>query len=260
VRRTSTIILAGRTLLREGIASLLHNTAYKVTAAATAELEQIRILAGRQILAIVGIDDVNGNGSEITENIRLLRSMMPDAKIVILAERTGPIDLESVALLAADGYIINLGSRDILLKALELTLLTQQVFVLGPHAGLSAERAEASPHQRAPKFGDGPHSANTVVPLSNRERQVLICLAQGQSNKAIARLCQISEATVKVHLKAILRKTNARNRTQAAIWAIGHGLRDAALAHNRSVATDAPSLSPAEPTARIESEIAGSKS
>jgi two-component system nitrate/nitrite response regulator NarL len=83
---------------------------------------------------------------------------------------------------------------------------------------------------------------------------VLICLARGQSNKGIARVCGISEATVKVHLKAILRKTNMRNRTQAAIWAIEHGLRDSTLNVNAEMAkhvakeaTDAPSLSPAEP-------------
>jgi two-component system nitrate/nitrite response regulator NarL len=66
--------------------------------------------------------------------------------------------------------------------------------------------------------------------LSHRERQVLICLSRGGSNKVIARLCHISEATVKVHLKAILRKTNARNRTQAAVWAIEHGVADANVA------------------------------
>jgi two-component system, NarL family, nitrate/nitrite response regulator NarL len=51
-------------------------------------------------------------------------------------------------------------------------------------------------------------------------------LAQAKSNKVIARLCKISEATVKVHVKAILRKTNTLNRTQAAIWAVEHGFRD----------------------------------
>jgi DNA-binding CsgD family transcriptional regulator len=92
------------------------------------------------------------------------------------------------------------------------------------------------------------------IQLSHRERQVLICLAHGQSNKGIARVCGISEATVKVHLKAILRKTNMRNRTQAAIWAIEHGLRDSTLNVNAEMpkhlakkATDAPSLSAAEP-------------
>ena len=67
-------------------------------------------------------------------------------------------------------------------------------------------------------------------------------------------MCDISEATVKVHLKAILRKSNMRNRTQAAIWAIEHGLRDFTLnnsaempKHLAKEATDAPSLLPAEP-------------
>jgi DNA-binding CsgD family transcriptional regulator len=62
--------------------------------------------------------------------------------------------------------------------------------------------------------------------LSPRERQVAMCLAHGKSNKEIARLCTISEATVKVYLKAILRKTRLKNRTQAAVWVIRHGFGD----------------------------------
>ena len=65
---------------------------------------------------------------------------------------------------------------------------------------------------------------------TQRESQVLICLAHGESNKSIARLCNITESTVKVHLKAILRKTRAQNRTQAAIWGIEHGFREMTLA------------------------------
>jgi DNA-binding CsgD family transcriptional regulator len=79
-----------------------------------------------------------------------------------------------------------------------------------------------------PPGSDGP-GASAAMQLSSRERKVLISLAHGRSNKAIARLCQLSEATVKVHLKAILRKTNTRNRTQAAIWAIEHQFREDAL-------------------------------
>jgi DNA-binding CsgD family transcriptional regulator len=62
--------------------------------------------------------------------------------------------------------------------------------------------------------------------LSPRERQVAMCLAHGKSNKEIARLCTISEATVKVYLKAILRKMRLKNRTQAAVWVIRHGFGD----------------------------------
>jgi two-component system nitrate/nitrite response regulator NarL len=58
--------------------------------------------------------------------------------------------------------------------------------------------------------------------LSVRETQILSCLSQGAPNKAIARKLDLTEATIKVHVKAILRKIGAANRTQAAIWAAKH--------------------------------------
>ena len=53
-------------------------------------------------------------------------------------------------------------------------------------------------------------------------------LAEGHSNKAIAKELTITEATVKVHLKAVLRKLGATNRTQVAIWAVQHGVTNGA--------------------------------
>jgi two-component system nitrate/nitrite response regulator NarL len=164
-----------------------------------------------------------------------------------------------VLALGPDGYILNLSSRDLLVKSLELIFMDQQIFVLGrpipvlPKGGDDTQFAEPVVGlQSESSFGFGKKIHD--IQLSRRERQVLICLAHGQSNKGIARVCDISEATVKVHLKAILRKTNKRNRTQAAIWAIEHGLRDSTLNANAELpkhlakkATDAPSLSPAEP-------------
>ncbi|HEY6335690.1 MAG TPA: LuxR C-terminal-related transcriptional regulator, partial [Alphaproteobacteria bacterium] len=58
--------------------------------------------------------------------------------------------------------------------------------------------------------------------ISERERQVLRFLRDGHSNKLIARELKISEATVKVHVKMLLKKIGAANRTQAAIWAMNH--------------------------------------
>ena len=59
--------------------------------------------------------------------------------------------------------------------------------------------------------------------LSEREAQILDGLVRGHANKVIARSCDITEATVKVHMKSILRKIQVANRTQAAIWALEHG-------------------------------------
>jgi DNA-binding NarL/FixJ family response regulator len=69
----------------------------------------------------------------------------------------------------------------------------------------------------------GQRSSNEVShPLSTREIAILQCIMHGDSNKLIARHFEIAESTVKAHVKAILRKIRVGNRTQAAIWAIGH--------------------------------------
>jgi two-component system nitrate/nitrite response regulator NarL len=59
---------------------------------------------------------------------------------------------------------------------------------------------------------------------SVRETEILKFLVNGDSNKVIARHLGITEATVKVHMKGILRKIRACNRTQAAIWAVNNGI------------------------------------
>ena len=68
--------------------------------------------------------------------------------------------------------------------------------------------------------------SNGQANLTERERQTLQCLANGDSNKLIARRLDISEGTVKVHLKTLMRKIAAGNRTQAALWARSNGIGD----------------------------------
>jgi len=160
---------------------------------------------------------------------------MPDTKVLLIVETNGSIDLQHVLALSPDACVFNLGPRDTLIKVLELTFMDQRVFVLGE----STATAPSKTNVTTASYNDvtspttGLLSAysyrlgtNSQTALSPRERQILISLAEGKSNKTIARFYNLSEATVKVHLKAILRKTKTHNRTQAAIWAIEHGLRD----------------------------------
>ena len=67
------------------------------------------------------------------------------------------------------------------------------------------------------------HTLRNRPGLSEREAQILNGLVKGYANKVIARSCDITEATVKVHMKSILRKIQVANRTQAAVWALEHG-------------------------------------
>ncbi len=186
------------------------------------------------------IDSANPNFEGAVESIRLLRSFFPDSKLVIVTETSAPVDLQQIVALAPDGYIHNLSSRDILLRVLELTLLDQQVFVLvQPLAPtIVGDYTESHQNRDAPEpfsclgadHGCLEEPAPHENPLSLREQQILTLLAHGEPNKVIARQCNITESTVKVHLKAILRKIDVHNRTQAAIWAVANGYPCAIIA------------------------------
>jgi two-component system, NarL family, nitrate/nitrite response regulator NarL len=240
-KNTPTIVVAAEALLREGIAALLQNTPYTVVAnVARLEESQVRLPERGATLAIVGINLRHGKLDGAAESVRLLRSLLPQGgKVVLIVETDATIDVPRLLALSSDGCIVNLGSRDILIKTLELVFMNERIFTI--------PRSIATTATESTSKGDGPtrivNEPDSNGSLSPRERQVLISLAGGKSNKVIARQCGLSEATVKVHLKAILRKTGKQNRTQAAIWAIENGLCEPVSEERRTI-SDAPSVVP----------------
>jgi len=91
---------------------------------------------------------------------------------------------------------------------------------MGVAEGSSVFKAADSAGEREPISSD----ATRNLGLSDREKQILQCLVEGFANKLIARRLEIAEATVKVHIKGLLRKINVSNRTQAAIWALNQSV------------------------------------
>ena len=86
-------------------------------------------------------------------------------------------------------------------------------------------RGDSLPDERFPRRApDSLAEPGGSAVLTARERDVLTCIAQGKSNKEIARLLGISDQTVKNHITAILRKLGVNDRTQAVIYALRHGL------------------------------------
>jgi two-component system nitrate/nitrite response regulator NarL len=233
---TGTIIIGQRALFREGVAALLRHTRYKVVASAqrSSEIKHVHTSPGARTLIILGVEESNGNSFEASEHIKTLRSLFPDSTIVVVAETHAPANFQQILMAGPDGYVANLASRDVLLKLLDVALLGQQVIVLSrPNTSATAPDDDSS-STKLSKPGSAGTAYDLQFPaarqldrkdpqLSQREREILIRLAEGDSNKQIARLCNITESTVKVHLKAILRKITVHNRTQAAIWAIARG-------------------------------------
>jgi two-component system nitrate/nitrite response regulator NarL len=119
----------------------------------------------------------------------------------------------------ANGFCSTSSAPHMLINLLKLVALGELVI---PSVMLQSLLVEASAHQEQRRqIGNaGPKVLDDRVnKLSPREADVLRGIMSGAPNKVIARQFDVSEATVKIHVKAILRKIGAANRTQAALWA-----------------------------------------
>jgi two-component system nitrate/nitrite response regulator NarL len=163
----------------------------------------------------------------VLEQIELFRDRHPDGRIVVVADHYRLNELASAFRAGANGYFVDITTCDIFIKSLELVMMGETIF---PPAFLSYVLDSGSDHltKAAPRdqVSEGilvTTEGVTTPPLSPRETSILRCLIEGDSNKCIARKIDIAEATVKVHVKAILRKIRVQNRTQAAIWGMSNG-------------------------------------
>jgi two-component system, NarL family, nitrate/nitrite response regulator NarL len=111
----------------------------------------------------------------------------------------------------AKGFLPKDISAEALEMSLALILLGEDIFTTP-----ASLKVSLSPPQRMAA------SKDLRAPLSQKETVILKCLETGLSNKGIARELGMAEATVKVHIKAILRKINVENRTQAAVWSMSN--------------------------------------
>ena len=171
------------------------------------------------------------------EQIDSFKRRHADARVAVVADHFHLNDLVAAFRAGATGYFIDVMNCDAFIKSIELVMMGGTVF---PPAFLeSALDTEKREVDDAPGHNDDDHAVATAddtlaQQLSPREVSIVQCLIEGDSNKCIARKIKIAEATVKVHIKAILRKIRVQNRTQAAIWGLNH--RSAAWSRNSSSA------------------------
>jgi two-component system nitrate/nitrite response regulator NarL len=166
--------------------------------------------------------DFPDSGEAVTEGTGQIRAATPPTRIVVLTETVRLSRLGEALSAGADGYLLKNMSADALHQSLRLVLLGEKVFPTDLASLLTSNRIVAT---------DDAAQADHVSGLTEREVQILGCLLNGAQNKQIANELQISDGTVKVHLKTILKKIGVQNRTQAAIWALSQGMKSADLPH-----------------------------
>lgn len=165
-----------------------------------------------------------------------LRTENPALRFVLLIDVNDPIKVENALRVPAHAFLSHKMSCEALVKVLEVVLADGAVFfsidLMTPHL---LSPAYDDVEQAASVMPSSPSLATNGRPLSDREVDILSCLTDGASNKLIARRIGIAESTVKIHVKGILRKINAQNRTQAAIWALAHLRAVDASPYERSI-------------------------
>ena len=204
-------LLSSNALLRDGLVHLLGQRSITV-ASATRHPEKL-CLTSRQsdgCRHIILIDST----LPVEEGFYLgLRDMHPGTRLVVLADVFDVAAAVGAFREGVDGYLLTNTSPDILVASLHLIAAGEKLIP----TGLAIHALENSyPAAPAPDL--------KLLNLSDREISVLQLLVRGACNKVIGRQLGIQEATVKVHVKAALRKLRVSNRTQAAIWAVRHGL------------------------------------
>jgi DNA-binding NarL/FixJ family response regulator len=142
----------------------------------------------------------------------LLAHQQTHSKIVVLANQIDSRGLDRDQIAALSGILTYDLSAEAFVRSLRLICSGERVF---PRELTVPSKARTSLHDTSPPLSD-------VDRLSPREREIISHLTEGHSNKRIARILGITEATVKVHLKSLLRKIRVDNRTQAAIWAFSN--------------------------------------
>jgi len=176
---------------------------------------------------LVLIVHAGGDFEAAVEQIELLRERHPKARIAVVADHYRLDEMVSAFRAGASGYFIDVMTCDVFVKSIELVMMGETIF---PPAFMSSILHYESNHFAKPESRNDNDRAiaftaerSVTQQLSPREKSIMQCLIAGDSNKCIARKIDIAEATVKVHVKAILRKIRVQNRTQAAIWGMNNG-------------------------------------
>jgi two-component system nitrate/nitrite response regulator NarL len=211
----SVLLIDDHTLFRSGVRSLLQrNERFAVVGEAADGVEGVK--RALQLRPDVILLDLNMPGMSGVETLQLLLQDRPDAAVLMLTVSEEAEDLAAALQAGARGYLIKNIDADYLIRAVERAAAGESVLAESMAGKLFAhvQRGGARP----------PAPASELDKLTPREREILACLARGESNKLIARVLDLAESTVKIHVQNILKKLGLTSRVQAAVFAVEHGL------------------------------------
>jgi two-component system nitrate/nitrite response regulator NarL len=237
-----TAIVSPRALSRECLRHILGAADFSIAAMAATVGEVVPYLEAeeRPILFVLDVDAEQDHAAQIV----FVRERYRNAHIAMLADHD---HLSEASVLAAfrsgaDAYFQR-PSADIFVKSLELVVMGETILPPSILSFMLGQRKNEEVTNDLVAMDDHAEAPGSQSPrLSAREQCILRCLIEGHSNKMIARRNDLAEATVKVHVKAILRKIRVNNRTQAAVWGMNHDALLLGMANGGREGTQLPAV------------------
>ena len=200
------MIIDDHPLFRKGVSQIIsEDPNFEVVGEAASGQEGLEL--AQQIEPDLVLLDLNMKGMDGLETLRRFKQTDLLARYVILTVSDAEDDLMEALKAGADGYLL----KDMEPEDLRSNLVKASVGVTVLQDCLTEvlKKALIEPDNKITAAGAG---------LTDRENEILECLAEGMNNKNIARKLGISDTTVKVHIKNILRKLNLTSRLEAAVW------------------------------------------
>ncbi|WP_041320781.1 two-component system response regulator NarL [Hyphomicrobium denitrificans] len=200
------VLIDDHPLFRKGVRQMIsQDPSFKVVGEAASGQQGLEL--AQALNPDIVLIDINMKGMSGIDTLRRLKATDLQARYIILTVSNSEDDLIEALRAGADGYLLkDMEPEDLctnLLKAWSGATVLQDTLTEVLRSAL------LSP------VGVGSTGEETLTP---REREILECLADGLNNKTIARKLGISDATVKVHVKNVLRKLNLASRLEAAVW------------------------------------------
>ncbi|HBV39700.1 MAG TPA: two-component system response regulator NarL [Erwinia sp.] len=207
------LLIDDHPLLRNGVKQLIELEESLQVIAEASNGEQGVVLAEQYDPDLILLD-LNMPAMNGLDTLVQLRTIDLSGRIVVFSVSDHEDDVVNALKHGADGYLLKDMEPEALLKALHQAAAGQMVLSEKLTNVLVASLREARPAE-----------ARDIEQLTRRERDILKLITLGMTNKAIARKLSITESTVKVHVKHLLKKMKLKSRVEAAVWALqnGHG-------------------------------------
>lgn len=221
-QKINVLLVDDHTLFRSGIRFLLQRHAdFNIVGEAQDGVDGVK--RAKQLQPDVTLLDLHMPGISGLEALQLMLQDRPDAVILMLTVSEDAEDLSAALQAGARGYLIKNIDADYLVRAIRRAANGEAVVA----EAMTAKLVQQLKGGNQPKVTP-PSELDKLTP---REKEILACLARGESNKVIARTLNVAESTVKIHVQNVLKKLNLSSRVQAAVFAVEHGMESHQASH-----------------------------